>query len=133
MKKKTTPKRKGAKVIRITTTLYPEKKPRDDLICHYINSLGISTSEAVFNILLECTMQHVREIAREVHGLPELRIKHLTIADLLAIQTGEWACNTNKPVVTESTCIPQKMPDYQPKKGGLSNDDEDNDFGIDDL
>jgi len=134
---KTTPKRKGgAKVRRVTVTFYPEKKLRDQLICHYIDSLGISTSEAVSGILLECALQHAREMANEVHGLAEGRIKYLTLAELLAILTGEWAGEkVVKPVVIETACIPQN---YQTNRGlpntnrGLPNEG-DSDYSIDDL
>lgn len=132
---KTTPKRKGgAKVRRVTVTFYPEKKLRDQLICHYIDSQGISTSEAVSGILLECALQHAREMAKEVHGLAEGRIKYLTLAELLAILTGEWAGEAKvatKSVVIETACIPQNMPHYQPNRG-LPNEG-DSDYSIDDL
>lgn len=131
---KPTPKRKGgAKVRRVTITFYPEKKPRDQLICHFLDKQGVSTSEALHSTLLECALQNARDIAKEVYGLPESRIKHLTPVELLTIIKGEW--HENKPasrVVKETTHLPQNMPLID--RGQRNEDEEDSgSYGIDDL
>lgn len=138
MKKKTTkhiPKRKGgAKVRRVTVTFYTETKPRDQLICYFLDRKGVSTSEALHSTLLECALQNARDMAKEVYGLPEGSIKYLTPAQLLTILNGEWVSENKQAstVVKETNCLPPSMPKQTTR--GQSNEEDDNDgYGIDDL
>ena len=137
MKKKTTkhtPKRKGgAKVRRVTVTFY-DTKPRDQLICYFLDRKGVSTSEALHSTLLECALQNARDMAKEVYGLPESSIKYLTPAQLLTILNGEWASENKQAstVVKETTYLPPSMPKQVITRG--QHNEEDNDgYGIDDL
>ena len=139
MKKKTTkhiPKCKGgAKVRRVTLTFYTETKPRDKLICYFLDGKGVSTSEALHSTLLECALQNARDMAKEVYGLPESSIKYLTPAQLLTILNGEWVSENKQAsaVVKETTYLPPSMPKQTTR--GQSNEDEGNDdsYGINDF
>ena len=138
MKKKPTkhiPKRKGgAKVRRVTVTFY-DTKPRDQLICYFLDRKGVSTSEALHSTLLECALQNARDMAKEVYGLPESSIKYLTPAQLLTILNGEWVSENKQAsaVVKETTYLPPSMPKQTTR--GQSNEDEGNDdsYGINDF
>lgn len=140
MKKKTTkhtPKRKGgAKVRRVTVTFY-DTKPRDQLICYFLDRKGVSTSEALHSTLLECALQNARDMAKEVYGLPESSIKYLTPAQLLTILNGEWVSENKQAstVVKETTYLPPSMPKQVITRGQHNEEDNDgNDgYGIDDL
>ena len=139
MKKKTTkhtPKRKGgAKVRRVTVTLYTETKPRDQLICYFLDTNGVSTSEALHSTLLECALQNARDMAKEVYGLPESSIKYLTPAQLLTILNGEWASENKQAstVVKETTYLPPSMPKQVITRGQPNEDEDNSNYGINDF
>jgi hypothetical protein len=125
-------KAKGvAKVRRLNLNLHPETNQRHALIAHLLDRMGIPTSQATYEVLLEWALDTARLIAKEKYRLDDMTIKHMSPGDLLRVITDDYVppIATVK-VVRETTVIPQ-IPTERGQENETHNDMGDgHDFGI---
>jgi len=133
MSKQRRKKAKGvAKVKRLNLNLHPETNQRHALIAHLLDRMGIPTSQATYEVLLEWALDTARLIAKEKYRLDDMTIKHMSPGDLLRVITDDYVppIATVK-VVRETAVIPQ-IPNERGKYNEIQTDTSD-DFDIDSI
>ena len=133
MSKQRRKKAKGvAKVKRLNLNLHPETNQRHALIAHLLDRMGIPTSQATYEVLLEWALDTARLVAKEKYRLDDMTIKHMSPGDLLRVITDDYVppIATIK-VVRETTVIPQ-IPNERGKYNEIQTDTSD-DFDIDSI
>ena len=133
MSKQRRKKAKGvAKVKRLNLNLHPETNQRHALIAHLLDRMGIPTSQATYEVLLEWALDTARLIAKEKYRLDDMTIKHMSPGDLLRVITDDYVppIATVK-VVRETTVIPQ-IPNERGQYNEIQTDTSD-DFDIDSI
>ena len=133
MSKQRRKKAKGvAKVKRLNLNLHPETNQRHALIAHLLDRMGIPTSQATYEVLLEWALDTARLIAKEKYRLDDMTIKHMSPGDLLKVITDDYVppIATVK-VVRETTVIPQ-IPNERGQYNEIQTDTSD-DFDIDSI
>ncbi len=133
MSKQRRKKAKGvAKVKRLNLNLHPETNQRHALIAHLLDRMGIPTSQAIYEVLLEWALDTARLVAKEKYRLDDMTIKHMSPGDLLRVITDDYVppIATVK-VVRETTVIPQ-IPTERGQYNEIQTDTSD-DFDIDSI
>jgi TusA-related sulfurtransferase len=94
--------------------------------------MGIPTSQATYEVLLEWALDTARLIAKEKYRLDDMTIKHMSPGDLLRVITDDYVppIATVK-VVRETTVIPQ-IPTERGQYNEIQTDTSD-DFDIDSI
>jgi len=133
MSKQRRKKAKGvAKVKRLNLNLHPETNQRHALIAHLLDRMGIPTSQAIYEVLLEWALDTARLIAKEKYRLDDMTIKHMSPGDLLRVITDDYVPpSATVKVVRETTVIPQ-IPNERGKYNEIQTDTSD-DFDIDSI
>ena len=133
MSKQRRKKAKGvAKVKRLNLNLHPETNQRHALIAHLLDRMGIPTSQAIYEVLLEWALDTARLIAKEKYRLDDMTIKHMSPGDLLKVITDDYVPpSATIKVVRETTVIPQ-IPTERGQYNEIQTDTSD-DFDIDSI
>jgi len=127
-------KAKGvAKVKRLNLNLHPETNQRHALIAHLLDRMGIPTSQATYEVLLEWALDTARLIAKEKYRLDDMTIKHMSPGDLLRVITDDYVPPiATVRVVRETTTIPQ-IPTEKGQENEIQRYGDGDDFDIDSI